>query len=66
MKSEKGEVKKTGVSEKIQKSKCKMQNCGGPSGGFLLKKRKCEPKVEMRIREIGGFERESTDKNVNL
>jgi len=23
-----------------QKSKCKIQNCGGPSGGFILKKKK--------------------------
>ena len=23
-----------------QRLKCKMQNCGGPSGGFVLKKKK--------------------------
>jgi hypothetical protein len=29
-----------GIWERNKKSKCKMQNCGGPSGGFVLKKRK--------------------------
>jgi hypothetical protein len=29
-----------GIWEGNQRLKCKMQNCGGPAGGFVLKKKK--------------------------